>query len=144
MASDPAQRALMDVSVARRGVELELKGGGLEGLAGDPRPTALGPVRDDLAGPAGPIGDAAVERLDHEAAGRAAGHQRVEASPESVDLDDIPGLYALESHFAKGRDRGALDGRGGHGLRRGPVVSPDAPFVRRTCDNPISPIRRSR
>jgi hypothetical protein len=41
-----------ELSAADRGVQLKLQRGGLERLAGDPWPAALGPVRHHVARPA--------------------------------------------------------------------------------------------
>jgi hypothetical protein len=44
------------------------------------------------------VGDPAVERLDSEPAERATGYERVEASPETINLHDVTCLDAFQSH----------------------------------------------
>ena len=48
--------------------------------------------------PAGPVGDPAVERLDRQAAGGIARDQGVKATTQPVDLDDVTGFDALQTH----------------------------------------------
>ncbi len=84
------------------------------------RASSLGPMPDDIMSAARPVGDATVQRLHAEPPSVIADHQRVEAAPEPVDLDDVAQLDPLESHPGKEyvgvRRRGRL--RAVDGVRR--------------------------
>lgn len=45
--------------------------------------------------------DASIHWLQSEPSGRCAGDQSVKASPVMIDLDDVPGMDAFESHELK-------------------------------------------
>jgi hypothetical protein len=66
-------------SAADGRVELELQRRWLPRLVGRSWSPALGPVRYYIVGPAAPIRDPPVQRLDRQAVGRVAGDERVEA-----------------------------------------------------------------
>ena len=71
---------------------------------GRPGPAALRPVGDHVVRPSGPVGDAAIQRLDGQGTGRrtTAHDKRVKAPAEAVDLDDVPCLNPLKAHESKG------------------------------------------
>jgi hypothetical protein len=46
-------------------------------------------MRDYFASGAGPVGDAAVQRLERQATGGIAGDECVKAPPQPIDLDNI-------------------------------------------------------
>src|ERR1700691_1836270 len=85
-------------SVGKVKVDLQLTGRWTEWLAVLSRPAALGPVADYFAATTGVVVDAPIGRLDGKAAGGRPGDDRVKAPALAVDLDDVAGVDALESH----------------------------------------------
>jgi hypothetical protein len=79
-------------------IKFELQHLRLQWFSGGARTSALGPMGHHLPRPARAIGHSAVERLDREPTRCVAGNDRVKAPAEAVDLNDVTGLDALQSH----------------------------------------------
>lgn len=59
---------------------------------------------------AAPIADPLVEWLEGEPAGSVVGHERMEATAEPINLDDVPGVDPLEPHPAQDYERPGTSG----------------------------------